>query len=122
MEPIVHQAWHYRFGEGWLAAQQMIGVAEDSPLRNLKQIPYLAPPPLVQSQAIAINEEDTPSIRELLHTIDTHVEMVNLEVTSNLNAAVDVQAQQLPSGQPIEEPPTQPVEDAALSQSADPVT
>ena len=79
-------------------------------------------PPLVQSQAIAINEEDTPSIRELLHTIDTHVEMVNLEVTSNLNAAVDVQAQQLPSSQPIEEPPTQPVEDATLSQSADPVT
>ena len=68
----------------------MIGVAEDSPLRNLKQIPYLAPPPLVQSQAIATNEEDTPSIRELLHAIDTHVEMVNLEVTSNLNAAVDV--------------------------------
>ena len=54
-------------------------------------------------------------MRELLHAIDTHVEMVDIEVTSNLNAAVDVQAQKLPSGQPIEEPPTQPAEDAALS-------
>ena len=54
-------------------------------------------------------------MRELLHSIDTHVEMVDIEVTSNLNAVVDVQAQQLPSDQPIEEPPTQPAEDAALS-------
>ena len=65
-------------------------VAEDSPLRNLEQIPYLAPPPLVQSQSIAADEEDTPSMRELLHAIDTHVEMVNIEVTNNLNAVVDV--------------------------------
>ena len=83
-----------------------MGVTEDSPLRNLEQIPYLAPPPLVQSQAIAADEEDTPSMRELLHAIDTHMEMVDIEVTSNLNAAVDVQAQQLPFGQPIKEPPT----------------
>lgn len=54
-------------------------------------------------------------MRELLHAIDMHVEMVDIKVTSNLNAVVDVQAQQLPSNQPIEEPPTQPVEDAALS-------
>ena len=33
-EPIILNAWHHRFGEGWLAALQMIGVAEDSPLRN----------------------------------------------------------------------------------------
>ena len=35
VEPIVHQAWHHGFGEGWLAALQAIGVVEDSPLRNL---------------------------------------------------------------------------------------
>ena len=32
-KPIILQAWHHGLGEGWLAALQMIGVAEDSPLR-----------------------------------------------------------------------------------------
>ena len=90
MEPIVHQAQHQGFEEGWLAALQTMGVAEDSPLRNSDQIPYPAPPPPVQSQAITANEEDTPNMRELVHTIDTHVEMVDLEVTSNLNATIDI--------------------------------
>ena len=57
-----------------------MGVAEDSPLRNLEQIPYPAPPPSVQSQAGAIDKEDTPSMRESVRAIDTHVEMVDLEV------------------------------------------
>jgi len=35
-EPIVHQARHHGFGEGWLAALQAMGVAEDSPLKNPK--------------------------------------------------------------------------------------
>ena len=41
VEPIVHQAQHHGLGEGWLAALQALGVAEDSPLRNPEQIPYL---------------------------------------------------------------------------------
>ena len=44
-EPIVHQARHHVFREGWLAALQAMGVAEDSPLRNPEQIPYSALPP-----------------------------------------------------------------------------
>lgn len=47
VETIVHQAWHHEFGEGWMAALQAMGVLEDYPLRNPKQIPYLAPPPPV---------------------------------------------------------------------------
>ena len=89
IELIVHQARFHRFGEGWLAALQAMGVPKDSPLRNLEQILYPAPPPPVQSQADAANEEDTPSMRELVQTIDTYVETVNLEVTSNLNAVED---------------------------------
>ena len=77
-----------------------MGVAEDSPLRNPKQIPYPTPPPLFQSQAGAADKKDTPSIRELVRTIDTHVEMVDLKVTSNLKAAEDVQAQPLPADHP----------------------
>ena len=71
---------------------QAIGVAEDSPLRNPEQIPYPAPPPPVQSQVGAADEEDTPSMRELVHAIDTYVELVDLQVTNNLNVAENVQA------------------------------
>ena len=45
VEPVVHQARLHEFGEGWLAALQVMGVAEDSLLRDPGQIPYLAPPP-----------------------------------------------------------------------------
>ena len=69
---------------------------EDSPLRNLEQIPYPAPPPPVQSQAGAIDEEDTPSMKELVREIDTHAETVDLEATSNLNAVEDAQIQKPP--------------------------
>ena len=80
-----------------------MGIAEDSPLRNPKQIPYPTPLPPVQSQADAVDEEDTPNMRKLVRAIDIHMEMVDLEVTSNLNAAEDVQAQPFPAGQPTEE-------------------
>ena len=59
---------------------------KDSPLRNPKQIPHpvLANP--VQSQVEAADDEDTPSMRELVKAIDTHVEYMDLEITSNFNA------------------------------------
>ena len=88
VEPVVHQARFHGFGEGWLATLQAIGVPEDSPLRNSKQIPYPAPPPPVQSQADVADEEDTPSMRELVKAIDAYVD---LEVTSHPNIAEDVQ-------------------------------
>ena len=47
VEPIVHQARSHRFGEGWLASLQAMGVPKDSPLRNPEQILYPAPPPPV---------------------------------------------------------------------------
>ena len=34
MEPVVHQARTHRFGEGWLAALQTMGVGKNSFLRN----------------------------------------------------------------------------------------
>ena len=39
MEPAVMQAWQLSFREGWMAALQDLGVPEDSPLRDLGQIP-----------------------------------------------------------------------------------
>ena len=102
-----------------------MGVPDDSPLRNPKQIPFPTHPPLVQSQPGA-DEEDIPSMRELVHEIDTHMELVDLEVNDNLNAILpgtqpvkNVQAQLLPTDQPTKDAPAQPAEDATLSQSAD---
>ena len=125
MEPIVYQARRHRFGEGWMAALQAIGVPDESPLRNPKQIPFSEPPTLVQNLSGA-DEEDTPSMRELVREIDTYVELVDLEVTSNLNTALhsaqpteDIEAQPFPAAQPTEEALAQLTEDAVLSQSAD---
>ena len=88
IEPIVHQARSHGFEEGWLVALQAMGVPDDSPLRNPKQISYSAPPPPVQSQANAADEEDTPSMREPVRVINTHVD---LKATSNLNTTNDAQ-------------------------------
>ena len=64
-----------------------MAMAEDSPLRNPEKIPYQTPPPPppppVQNQAGGTDEEEILSMRELVYAIDTHVDMVNLEVTSN---------------------------------------
>ena len=68
-----------------------MGVPEDSPLRNPYQILYSTPPPLVQSQTDAVDEEDTPSMRELVKAIDAHVD---LEVTSHPNITINVHSQQ----------------------------
>ena len=66
VEPIVHQTWFHGFEEGWLTALQVMGVPEDSSLRNLEEIPYRAPPPPIQSQAGATDEGVTPNMRELV--------------------------------------------------------
>ena len=58
------------------------------------RVPNDSPP--VQSQSGAVDEEDTPSMRELVCEINTHVELVDLEVTSNLNVV-------LPGTQPTED-------------------
>ena len=60
VEPIVHQARHRGFKKGWLAALQAMGMVEDSPSRNPKQIPYSAPPPPIQSQAGAAKRRTPP--------------------------------------------------------------
>ena len=48
----------------------------------------------MQSQADAADEEDSPSMRELVRAIDTHVD---LEATSNLDIAEDVWVEQPPT-------------------------
>nr|POF06576.1 hypothetical protein CFP56_17310 [Quercus suber] len=78
-----------------------------------------------QSLPGAADEEDTPRVRELVRKTNTYVELVDLEVTSNLNVvlsdpqpAEDIPSQQLPTDQPTGDAPAQPAEDAPLSHSA----
>ena len=116
VEPIVHQARFHGFEEGQLAALQAMGVLENSPLRNSEQIPYPTPPPLVQSQISAADEEDTPNMRVLVQAIDTDVETVDLEVTSNLNVAENEEVQK-PLAEDI---PDRQVNDASYLLPIDP--
>ena len=70
-----------------MVALQAFRIPDDSPLRNLEQVPFLNPSSLVQNPSGVADEEETPSIRELVQAIDFHVELVDLEVTSNLRAS-----------------------------------
>lgn len=98
-----------------------MGMVEDSPLRNPKKIPYRAPSPPVQSQVGPTNKEDTPNMKELVCVISTHVEMIDLEVTNNLNTIEDVQAQPPPADQPTEDAPERQAEDAVQLPPTDPL-
>ena len=51
-------------------------------------------------------------MKELVHAIDTHMEMVDLEVTSNLNVVENVQVHTLPTDAPTEDAPEWPADDA----------
>ena len=57
-------------------------------------------------------------MRELVQAIDTHMETVDLKVTSNLNAPENEEAQQLPA----EDVPDQHTNDAAHFFPTDPAT
>ena len=74
MEPIIHQSWRHGFGERWIATLQVMGVPDDSLLRNFEQLPFPEPPPSVQNPTGTEEEEDTPSMKELVQEIDSHVD------------------------------------------------
>ena len=64
-------------------ALQALGVPEDSPLKDPGQIPFPSSAPTVQNPSAPIDEEDMASIRELVEQIDAHVELDDMETTSN---------------------------------------
>ena len=65
-----------------MAALQALGVPEDSPLKDPGRIPFPNSTPATQNPA-GPNEEETDSLRELVEQIDAHVEMIEIEATSN---------------------------------------
>ena len=82
VEPVVNQVRKVGFEAGWLATLQVLGVPEDSLLRDPDQIPFPSPAAVVQNPSVPIEEEETASMRELVEQIDAHVESDDMEATS----------------------------------------
>ena len=82
VEPVVNQVRKVGFEAGWLATLQVLGVPEDSLLRDPGQIPFPSPAAAVQNPPVPIEEEETASMRELVEQIDAHVESDDTEATS----------------------------------------
>ena len=86
MEPVINETRKLAFKEGWFAALQVIGVLEDSPLKDPNQIPLPSLLAATQKTLVVADEEETTSLRELVEQIDAYAELIDLEATSNLNA------------------------------------
>ena len=85
VELVINEARKLAFKEGWLAALQVVGVPEDSPLRDPNQIPFPSLSITTQKTPGVADKEETTSLKELVEQIDTHAESVDLEATNNPN-------------------------------------
>ena len=74
------------FKEGWLAALQVVGVPEDSLLKDLDHIPFPSLLMAAQKTPVVTDEKETSSLRELVEQINVHAKPIDLEATSNPNA------------------------------------
>ena len=83
VEPVIMQARHLSFQEGWMAALQALGVPEDSPLKDPSWIPFPDPSPVAQNPTGPTNKEETDSLRELVKQINAYVELIRTKATSN---------------------------------------
>ena len=82
VEPVVNQARKVGFEAGWLATLQVLGVPEDSPLRDPDQIPFPSLATAVQNPSVPIEDEETASMKELVEQIDAHAKPDDTEATS----------------------------------------
>ena len=64
-----------------------MGVPRDSPLKDLGHISLPNLPVATQKTPVVVGEEETTGLRELVEQIDAHAKLIDLEATSNLNAA-----------------------------------
>ena len=74
------------FKEGWLATLQVVGVPEDSLLKDLDHIPFPSLLMAAQKTPVVTDEKETSSLRELVEQINIHAKPIDLEATSNPNA------------------------------------
>ena len=73
VELVMFQSRRYGFGKGWMAALVAVGVPEDSPPKNPNQV----------QNPTEGQDEETKSMRELVQVIDSHVVLIDLEITSD---------------------------------------
>ena len=66
VEPVVTQARKIGFKARWFATLQVLGVPEDSPLRDPDQSPFPSTTTTVQNPPTPIKEEETASMKELV--------------------------------------------------------
>ena len=78
----MNQARRMGFEVRWFTALRVLGVLEDSPMRDLDQIPFPSPAAAMQDPSMPIEEEETVSMRELVEQIDAHVKSDETEATS----------------------------------------
>ena len=81
-EPVVTEAHKIGFEAGWFAALQVLGVPEDSLLKDPSQIPFPSTAAVVQNPPVPIEKEDTTSMRELVEQINAHAEPEDTKATS----------------------------------------
>lgn len=94
---VMLQSRHYEFGEGWMAVVAAMGMPEDSPFRDPKQILYTDPPlPLVQN-LVHTKDEDSQRMKELVQEINSHAELIDLEITGDLNVVQGSAQPQVPN-------------------------
>ena len=82
VELVVNQARRIGFEVGWFAALQILGVPEDSPMRDPGQIPFPSPAAAMQGPLMPIEDEETASMRELVEQINAHAEPDDMEAIS----------------------------------------
>lgn len=69
-----------------MAAVNALGIPKDSPFRDPKQIPYPEPPLPPVQDLTRVEEEESQSRRALVEEIDSHIEVIELDITRNPNA------------------------------------
>ena len=84
---VINEARKLAFKEGWFAALQAVGVPEDSPLKDPDHIPLPSLPVATQKTLVVADEEETTSQKELVKQMNAYAEPIDLEATSNPNAA-----------------------------------
>ena len=87
-EPIMLDSRCYGFEEGLMATVNALGLPEDSPFKHLDQIPLLEHLHSPLKHTPAPNEkEDSLSMRELVEEIDSHTEVIDLNISTHLGTA-----------------------------------
>ena len=90
---MIFDAWQKGFLEGWIAVVNALNLPFSSPFRDSSQVPLPEDPVEAHvEEAPVMEEEDSPSMRELVKQIEAHTEVINLYNQIPPNAPEDSNA------------------------------